>query len=138
MAWNRQRAWKTFGLWLGLAALMVQAVAPLCAAGRVSTGADGSSAIVLCTAHGLETIRIGADGRPLQDAPAEDHHASCFLCVSCPSANATPTPSFIGIAAPATGMGAPAIAAAAPAISLKLHFSYVSRAPPASASIGIA
>ena len=131
MAWNRQRTWKTLALWLGLAALMVQAVAPLCAAGRVGTGAAGSSNIVLCTAHGLETIRIGADGRPVQDAPAQDQQASCLLCAFCHTATGFTAPASIGVAAPLIFAQKRGIIAAAPAIASRAYLSYVTRGPPA-------
>jgi hypothetical protein len=42
---------RTFALTLGLAALMLQALAPLCLAGTASAGSGQS--IVICTVHGM-------------------------------------------------------------------------------------
>src|SRR5258708_22158231 len=54
------RVLRTFALTLGLAALMLQALAPLCLAGTASAGSGQS--IVICTVHGMQTIQLDADG----------------------------------------------------------------------------
>jgi len=66
------RALRAFALTLGLVALTLQGLAPLCLnmTGAPSVSASGYS-IIICTVHGYQTIQIGADGKPAPNAPAQ-------------------------------------------------------------------
>ena len=57
---KRAGALKALALWLGLAALILQGFVPLAA-----MAAPAGHSIVICTIHGMQTIRIGADGKPV-------------------------------------------------------------------------
>jgi hypothetical protein len=130
---NRRRVLRTFALWLGLVALMVQALAPLCAAGLMGSTdrTDGVASIILCTAHGFETIRIGADGKPLPAAPAQDQQSSpCPLCAAMHAMTAfVPPPIALALVPPSiTAARMSFISAAVP--SRKFSSAYVTRGPP--------
>jgi hypothetical protein len=133
LASGGRRAFQTLALWLGLVALTIQGLAPLCLTGMAST--SGGHSVVICTAHGFETLLIGADGKPLKNAPVTNHQSSdCSLCSVCHAGGGFTTPSPILFALPAFAeIGAVrfVIAAAIP----RLHrFSYVTRAPPEAAN----
>jgi hypothetical protein len=107
---------------------MIQAVAPLCLSGQ--TSASGNS-IIICTAHGFETVTLDADGKPTKNAPDSTHHNSdCALCGTChigggftaPAVLALLGPSLVGIAAQDFAV-TPAPVQHAPVF-------YVGRAPP--------
>ena len=129
---GKRRAWDGFGrslvLWLGLVALTIQGLVPLCAAGPAA--ASGGNAIVICTPHGFETLRLDADGNPIPGAPQTDH-STCFLCLGCHIGASFTTPAFVALAAPQSVEPKAAFAAVAPVLTRPVHVSYVSRAPPA-------
>jgi hypothetical protein len=83
-------ALQALALWFGIAALMLQGLVPT---GAIA--ADGRS-IVICTAHGMETIRLGSDGKPLaaQTNPGSNRLA-CSVCSDCTAASGFTLPSPI-------------------------------------------
>jgi hypothetical protein len=131
---GKRRGWGELGrslaLWLGLVALTIQGLVPLCAAGPAA--AAGGNAIVICTPHGFETLRLDAGGNPIPGAPQADH-STCFLCLGCHIGTSFTAPAFIAFAAPASVQREMPPAADAPRLMRPAHVSYVSRAPPAAA-----
>ncbi len=74
------RRLKALALWLGLGALMLHGLAPLCLAGAM--GSAGGDTVIICTAHGPETVRIGPDGTKLPEAPpSNDSSSDCLACL---------------------------------------------------------
>jgi hypothetical protein len=126
------RALRAFALFLGLLALTVQGLVPLCL--TMADGAPASSAgvssIILCTIHGFQTIRIDADGKPLPNAPAPQQNSTCPMCAGFQAAKAFTAPVLVGLVVPTNFTPAPLAIASSRAPSLRLHISYISRAPP--------
>jgi hypothetical protein len=128
---SRRNVSRTLALWLGLAALLVQAMAPLCLAGFMSVAAPGASSIILCTAHGFETIQIGADGKPLPATPAQDQQgANCPLCSAMHAASAFMPPTLALANTPLSVTAARMSFVSVPVPSRKFSFAYVTRGPP--------
>ena len=128
---NWHRSVRTTALWLGLAALLVQAMAPLCLAGFMSAAAPGTSSIILCTSHGFETIQIGADGKPLPATPAQDQQgANCPLCAAMHAASALVPPPLALSIAPPSMIAARMNFISVPVSARKFSFAYVTRGPP--------
>jgi DUF2946 family protein len=95
-SWNFRSAFRALALSLGFAALMVQAIAPLCLGGLIGSGSPGASSIVLCTAHGFQTVALDSDGNPLPPAPAKSAPDSlCPMCVAFHSGAAFIAPALI-------------------------------------------
>jgi hypothetical protein len=112
---------------LGLCALILQGLAPLCLGGMTAP-ADGSF-IVICTAQGMQTIRVDGDGKPLSNAPAQDHQASpCLLCAHAHGPTGFVPPAHIALLV-STDVQTPLRAFSAEPVRSP-HISYVSRAPP--------
>ena len=129
---------KTLALWLGLIALTIQALAPLCLGGQAQAAETGGNTIVICTSHGIETVTLGDDGKPVKQAPASGHHVSdCTLCGTCLMGGFT-APSAIAFDAPSVSVGDARAVIAAPAASRPNHFFYVGRAPPKPAQAALA
>jgi hypothetical protein len=110
-------------LMLGLLAAILQQLAPLCMA--ISAGKPGT-AIVLCTAAGLQTV-IVHDAPPSGSPEREDHSSACTLCASSHSA-------FV-LAAPGSGLFEAFAADSTDHVSdsqtaSRLFWPYASRAPP--------
>ena len=130
-----RRAFQTFALWLGLAALMVQGLAPLCASAMMGgTGGNGAS-LVICTAHGFETVQVGSDGKPLPH-PAGTSMSDC--CSACHAPGGFTLASPVRLTAPSqiayvARPMAPALIAAA-----RFYTSYGTRGPPAAMSFPLA
>ena len=132
------RALRAFALTLGLVALTLQGLAPLCLNMTGGTsGTAGAHSVVLCTIHGYQTIQIGADGKPAPDAP-DQQNSTCPICVGFHAAKAFTAPQPIALAVPTNFQRAALPVASAPAPSLKSQFSYVSRAPPGWGQTGLA
>ena len=134
------RALRAFALTLGLVALTLQGLAPLCLnmAGGPS-GAVGVYSFVLCTIHGYQTIQIGADGKPVPNAPAPDQqNSSCPMCAGFQAAKAFTAPAPVALAVPTNVQRATLSIASAPLPSIRSHRSYISRAPPDWASGSLA
>jgi hypothetical protein len=58
-------------------ALTLQQLAPLC---LVQSAATGGHSVVLCTVAGMRTVPLGADGKPIPNAPTEDQGPTCCAC----------------------------------------------------------
>jgi len=71
------RAFRVLALWLGLAALMVQSLAPAYA--RTVAAADGTS-IVICTAHGFQTVQLDSDGKAVSGKSSASLQDCCTDC----------------------------------------------------------
>src|SRR5258706_5652423 len=123
------RTLRHLALWLGLVALTVQGLAPLHLAGlmRAPGSAASLSSIILCTARGFETVRIGADGKPVPDGPAPDQQGStCLLCTGCHVGGAFSPPELASTLAPLSWvLASKQIVFAVPGTPL-LHVSYFS------------
>src|SRR5260221_14639452 len=125
------RALRHLALWLGLVALTVQGLAPLHLAGlmRAPGSAASLSSIILCTARGFETVRIGADGKPVPDAPAPDQQGStCVLCTGCHAGGAFSPPELASTLAPLLWIRASKQTVFALAVTSRLQLAYVTRA----------
>jgi len=126
-----RNAFRALALSLGFAALMVQAVAPLCLGGLISSGPAGASSIVLCTAHGFQTVALDAAGNPLPSAPAKSAPDSlCPMCVAFHSGAAFIAPALIvAVLALVFSRERPLLALARLGTS-NSYRSYSTRAPP--------
>jgi hypothetical protein len=131
---GKRRVWgglgRSLALWLGLVALTIQGLVPLCAAGPAA--ASGGNAIVICTSHGFETLQLDADGNPVPGAPQADH-STCFLCLGCHIGASFTAPAFVAFSAPQSAQRQAPFAAETHRLTRPAHVSYVSRAPPAAA-----
>jgi hypothetical protein len=113
---------------LGLFALLLQGLAPLCFA--TSSIAQSGSFIVICTAQGMQTIRVDGDGHPLPNAPAQDHaNSPCVLCTSAHHSAGFIPPDQVALLVLSVSYHAP-LPADSVAPARPPHISYVSRAPP--------
>jgi hypothetical protein len=123
------RAMRAFALWLGLAALSVQAMAPLCLAGFMpSSESAGSFPIVLCAAHGIRTLYT--DGNNQSQPPSPDDQNSCPLCSAVAQvANFTAPGPILMLLPIAIGL-VPESSLARPMRLARRAASYTSRAPP--------
>jgi hypothetical protein len=133
---GRSRALHALALCLSLIALVVQGLAPLCITGMMPHRARGDVfTIVICTTHGLETVKIGADGKPLPNIPAMGGPGSkCPICTDLQTASAwTPAPA-IALTLPLDG-GRTVLGVTAQSTPVSRPYSsYVTRAPPASSN----
>jgi hypothetical protein len=113
---------------LGVFALMLQALAPLCLGGM--NASVGGSFIVICTAHGTQTIRLDSNGNPLSNAPVEDQsHSTCFLCLNSHGPAGFVPSEQVALLVQTVSKQEPR--PVYPAVSPRApHTSYVSRAPP--------
>jgi len=122
------RALGTYALMLGLFALILQGLVPLCLGG-MNAPANGSF-IVICTTHGTQTIRVDGDGNPLPNAPAPDQHDSlCLFCANIHGLAGFIPPARMALLAPTVSQQAPREALSGEPVRSP-HISYVSRAPP--------
>jgi Protein of unknown function (DUF2946) len=127
-SWECRRALRAYALMLGVFALMLQALAPLCLGGMNASA--GGSYIVICTAHGTQTIRLDSNGNPLPNAPVDDQsHSACFLCLNPHGPAGFVPPEQAALFVPTLSKQAlrPVYSAVLPRAP---HTSYVSRAPP--------
>lgn len=127
-----KRAFQTLALWLGLVALTIQGLVPLCVAGAVgASGTAGGHSIVICTVHGYQTIQLDSGGNPVPGAPASDHgNSTCFLCLGCHMGLGFTAPVLAQFFAPIVVKREMPEFASAATPSRPQHFSYVTRAPP--------
>ena len=130
-----RRVFKTLALWLGLAALMVQNLAPLCAAGLMGGPSDGVASVVICTVHGYETVAIDSNGKPLPSGPAKNASDCCTACAA-PNGFTTPSPILVAVPVSVAFMGARVLPL--PVIAPRIYSSYITRAPPAAISFELA
>ena len=134
------RALRAVALWLGLAALTIQGLAPLCLNMMDAPLASaGVSSIVLCTLHGFQTIRIAADGKPIPNAPTPDQqNSTCPICTGFHAAKTFTAPALVGLVVPTHFTLAPQAINSSPVPLVSSHRSYISRAPPGWGSTGLA
>jgi hypothetical protein len=118
------RVFRTLALWLGLAALMIQGLAPLCA-GAMS--GSGGASIVICTAHGSQTVQLDSDGKALPGGPAK---LAADCCTVCHAPNGFTISSPILAALPSEAVHETVRSEAAPLILPRSYSSYISRGPP--------
>ena len=129
------RALKAYAMLLGLIALMVQSLAPLCAPGLMGRASGSTASVVICTAHGFESVQIGADGNPLPHQPAHDFSDCCSAChapVGFTVASPVPVAAPSRIASESTSFVTP------PVVATRLYSTYVTRGPPQAASLQLA
>lgn len=81
----RPRAMHVMALLLGLAAMVVQAIAPICLSGFSAQRGSGGFSIVLCTAHGFQSVTLDDNGKPAP-APKDGSDSLCPMCVAIHSA----------------------------------------------------
>jgi hypothetical protein len=112
-------------LWLGVLALMVQSLEPAYAVSAAAAG-QGSS-IVICTAHGFQTVRVDADGTATAGKSSanssdccNDYHAAGGFIVPSPVRFAVP---FL------MGPDAPSFRTQ-PILVARFYSSYITRGPP--------
>ena len=128
---NCRRVFDSLGLLLGLIALTVQAMAPLCLSGLMDAHSAGGSSIILCTAHGFETIQVDSSGNPLPSAPAKNGSDSvCPLCTGFQAASALIAPAPIVLALALPVVRDRTIVAPGPVSFGCPYLSYVTRGPP--------
>jgi DUF2946 family protein len=126
-----RRTFDRFALLLGFIALAVQAMAPLCLSGLMDAHSAGGSSIILCTAHGFQTIRLDSDGNPLPNAPAKNGSDSvCPLCTGFQAASAFAVPAPIVLALALSFTRERPMIATVPAVSARPYLSYITRGPP--------
>ncbi len=120
-------AFRTLALWLGLIALTVQGLAPLCFTGAAN--AAGVQSLVICTVHGFQTIHVDANGNPVPDAPGSGQdNSNC--CTGCHLNTGMTVPVVASVAAPSVKPADKIVYAYADPEFLRFPFSYSSRAPP--------
>jgi hypothetical protein len=125
------RAIKMIALWLGVAALMVQGLAPLCAGGMAGGTGGTIASVVICTVHGFQTVSVGEDGKPLSQQPGKSMSDCCSSCHA-PGGFALASP--IALGAPSRIAYDAGPVAPASVVLTRFYSSYVSRGPPASVS----
>lgn len=130
LSFQARSAVRTLFLWLGLAALTVQAVAPLCAAGFAGGSQTALTSIVLCTAHGFQRIQIDADGQPVP-TQGDQKGSDCFLCVGMHGGGAFPAPVLVSVDAPSISRAAAVFVPRILPPQRKFASAYVTRGPPA-------
>jgi hypothetical protein len=118
---------QALALWLGLAGLILQGFAPL---GLGAMATDGKQ-IVICTMHGMQTIRIGADGKPLAARVDSDKSgAACSVCSDCTAGGGFVLPSPIIASHPVHFFETVRTGKDVAAWASRLYRPYISRAPP--------
>jgi hypothetical protein len=126
-----RRRFDFVALLFGLAALTVQAIAPICLSGfPPGRSADGFS-IVLCTVHGFQTVTLDANGKPLPATPDKSNPDG--LCPICTAFHAAP---LLGVAAAfllavlLSWRSVDPVAHFAPPLLRRAYTSFVTRGPP--------
>ena len=114
---------------------MVQGLASLCATGAMDRAGRNIASVVICTVHGFETVRVGADGKPIPHQPAKAMSDCCSACHA-PGGLAIASP--IPVAAPSSIAYDGAHIAPAPVVTVRFYSSYVTRGPPAAMSAELA
>jgi hypothetical protein len=125
-----RRAFQMFALWLGLAALMVQGLAPLCAGGM--GGSQGPIAsVVICTTHGFQTVQVDGNGQPLSH---QNGASMSDCCSACHAPGGFMLASPLPLAKPERIAYVGRHFASAPVVAARLYASYGTRGPPAAMS----
>jgi hypothetical protein len=127
-----RRGFEFVALVFGLAALAVQAIAPICLSGFPAPHSSGGIPIVLCTAHGFQTVTLDADGKPIPATPAKDgSDGLCQMCTAFHSASAIVSPAALILIALFIWSRADRIVASdAPALRRAFAL-FITRGPPA-------
>jgi len=120
----RHRAIRALALWLGLAALIVQSLVPAYAS--VGASPDGTP-IVICTAHGFQTVRVDADGNALS-GKSSANASDC--CTDCQATGGFVLPPPIRFPAPFRIATQAPVLTSAPVLVARFFSSYVTRGPP--------
>ena len=123
---------RALALWLGLAALLVQSVAPAYAS--LAVAGKGTS-IVICTAHGFQTVQVDSDGKTVQ-GKSSAHLQDC--CTDCQAAGGFVLPTPIRVPEPVSIVFATVSFWAALSIAPCFFSPYVTRAPPSGLSPSLA
>ena len=79
-----QHTTRLVALVFGLAAMVVQAIFPICLSGF--TVQNGSFSIVLCTAHGVQSVAVDDTGKPVPVPAKDSSDGFCPMCVAFHSA----------------------------------------------------
>jgi hypothetical protein len=104
---------------------MVQSLAPAYA-GLAAAGGEGNS-IVICTAHGFQTVRLDGDGNAL---PGKSSANTQDCCTDCQVAGGFIVPTPVRIPEPFQVASETPWFAEAPSVAPRFYFSYVTRGPP--------
>ena len=121
---NRNAA-RAIALWLGLFALMVQSLAPAYAA--VAGPARGGESVVICTAHGFQTVRVDAEGNAVT-GKASANIQDC--CSDCQVAGGFLLPTPISVSEPFRLVSAATILLPAQHVPPRFFSPYITRGPP--------
>lgn len=122
------RALRALALTLGLAAMAMQGLAPLCLAGWKAT--PGGTSSIICTEHGREIVRIDAEGKPLPGTPSPSRQDStCPLCAAFQAASLFAAPVVAWLLISGLRLNPRIVVSSSPATP-RPPLSYVSRAPP--------
>ena len=119
------RAFRALALWLGLVALMAQSLAPAYA-GVVGAGKEGTS-IVICTAHGFQTVQLDGDGNAV---PGKSSANSQDCCTDCQAAGGFIVPTPVRLPQPFQIVSEAPHFTFVSAIAPRFYSSYVTRGPP--------
>jgi DUF2946 family protein len=125
---------RAFALSLGLLAMTLQGLLPLCGAASAgeATPAGSVTSIILCTSHGVQTIHLDAGGNPLPANPGDK--GACSLCAAFCGTGAFLAPVVVAYDAPVGRVFVPqSFETFAP--PARVHVSYASRAPPRAGSL---
>jgi hypothetical protein len=127
-----RRAVDFVALVFGLAALAVQVIAPICLSGFPAARATGGLSIVLCTAHGFQTVTLDVNGKPIPAAP--DNGGSdglCLMCVAFHSAPLLAVTAALFLAVLLFWRSADRFVNFAPVLLRRAYISFETRGPPA-------
>jgi hypothetical protein len=126
------RSFDFVALVFGLAALAVQAIAPICLSGFAAPRSSGGFSIVLCTAHGFQSVTLDQNGKPIPAAPAKDgSDGLCQMCTAFHSAPLIVTPAAAILIFLLFWSRSDQIIASDAPVLRRAYASFVTRGPPA-------
>src|SRR5437764_1435262 len=129
----RRGCFEFVALIFGLAALAVQAIAPICLSGFAAPRSSGGFSIVLCTAHGFQSVTLDQNGKPIPAAPAKDgSDGLCQMCTAFHSAPLIVTPAVLILLVVLFWSQAYQIGSSDAPVLRRTYASFISRGPPAS------
>jgi hypothetical protein len=118
------RSFRALALWLGLAALIVQSLVPAYAS--LAASHDGTS-IVICTAHGFQTVQVDGDGNAL---PGKSSANAQDCCTDCQATGGFVLPTPIRVPEPLRISYGTVAFRTSPSIAPRFFSAYVTRGPP--------